>query len=141
MKTKTKVRLLVTAGVLIFLWQNVYAGTEIAHQAEESIKTAVVKIQNADTGEWKSIGKCRITTYCPYCNEPEGYGSASGVYLQNGHAACSWLPIGTVISIDGDIYTIVDICGTDAIDIFVDSKDGVCHCNTMEYKEVSVRKE
>ena len=126
---------------VIFAWRYVYADTGIAEQAEECVREAVISIQNKETGEWKSLGKHRITTYCQYCNEPQGHGSSSGAYLQNGHAACSWLPIGTVISIEGDIYEIVDICGTDAIDIFVESKEDHCTCNVNEYKEVSVRKE
>ena len=89
---------------------------------------------------WKSLGECRITSYCPSCNDGSGHESSSGTYLEYGHAACSWLPIGTKISIDGDIFTIVDICGTDAIDIFIDHDDGYCQCNLNEYKEVRIKK-
>lgn len=88
---------------------------------------------------WESLGECRITTYCPSCNEPAGYESYSGKTLAAGDCACSWLQIGTRISIDGDEFTVVDTCGTDAIDIFVDSDE--CRCNLNEYKTVYMEKE
>lgn len=82
--------------------------------------------------------EARITTYCPACNEPAGHGSASGVYLTAGHCACSWLPIGTHVAIDGEVFTVVDVCGTDAIDIFIDDDSGVCHCYLNEYRTVYI---
>ena len=87
---------------------------------------------------WKDVGECRITSYCPYCNDGSGYESSSGVELKYGHAACNWLPIGTKISIEGEIFTIVDTCGTDAIDIFIDHDDGWCGCRLNEYRKVAV---
>lgn len=89
--------------------------------------------------EWKSIGDCRITEYCPCCNDPAGYESSSGKTLENGDAACSWLPIGTRIRVYGREYTIVDICGTDAIDLFIDSDE--CWCNRNEYQTVKIKEE
>lgn len=91
--------------------------------------------------EWIDLGPHRITTYCPACNEPQGHGSASGKYLETGDAACGWLPIGSVICIEGEEFTIVDVCGTDAIDIFVDDDSGICHCDLNEYRNVTLRKE
>ena len=86
---------------------------------------------------WESLGECRITTYCPFCNSPQGHGSASGVYLEYGHVACGWLPIGTVIRIDGEEFTVVDVCGTDAIDIFMPYED-YCRCDMNTYKNVEI---
>lgn len=85
------------------------------------------------------LGECRITEYCPYCNEPHGHDSATGVYLSEGHAACNWLPMGTVIEIDGRTYEIVDVCGTDAIDLFRESDS--CQCNLNDYAQVKIIKE
>ena len=87
---------------------------------------------------WKDLGECRITSYCPYCNDGEGHESSSGKELEYGDAACNWLPIGTRISIGGDIFTVVDICGTNAIDIFIDHDDGYCGCNLNEYQDVKM---
>lgn len=90
--------------------------------------------------EWRSLGECRITSYCPICNDGSGHESSSGTRLQYGHAACNWLPIGTKISVEGEIFTIVDTCGTDAIDIFIDHNDGYCGCNLNEYRKVAIKK-
>lgn len=87
--------------------------------------------------DWKYIGEQRITCYCPVCNDGEGYESSSGKELEYGDCACSWLPIGTKVSIEGEIFTVVDICGTDVIDIFIDTDE--CCCNLNEYRKVSVK--
>lgn len=89
---------------------------------------------DCDTVPVEDLGECRITEYCPACNEPYGYASASGVTLEPGHCACSWLPIGTVLYIEGERYEVVDICGTDAIDIFIDTD--TCECDLNEYRHV-----
>lgn len=91
----------------------------------------------APTAEYYTT-TARVTEYCPACNSPAGYGSASGATLTTGHVACGWLPIGTEIEIDGEMYTVVDVCGTDAVDVFVDDGTGVCHCNRNEYEEIRV---
>ncbi len=96
--------------------------------------------QTADLNRPVDLGQCRITCYCPTCNDGEGHESSSGTYLEYGHAACRWLPIGTVIDIEGDEFEIVDTCGTDAIDIFIDDESG-CRCNLNEYRHVVIRKE
>ena len=80
----------------------------------------------------------RVTEYCPACNSPAGHGSASGVYLTAGHCACGWLPMGAVVEIDGARYEVVDTCGTDAIDIFIDDNSGACVCDRNEVEEVTV---
>ena len=80
-------------------------------------------------GHWESIGSKRITHYCPACNTPaNSYSSSSGQKLYDGAVACSWLPLGTIIKINGKIYRNIDRCGTSAIDVFRDTPDG-CSCN------------
>ena len=50
--------------------------------------------------------------------------TASGTIPVAGRTvACSWLPIGTRVLIDGNVYIVEDVCGTDAIDIYMDSYD------------------
>lgn len=103
--------------------------------------TSMTQVEELDATEPAPsyyVTTARITTYCPWCNEPEGHGSASGAYLTAGHCACNWLPIGTTIAIDGEEFTVVDICGTDAIDLFIDDGAGYCHCDMNEYKEVVI---
>lgn len=87
---------------------------------------------------YTDLGECRITTYCPSCNTGAGHASSSGVWLEYGHAACNWLPLGTVINIEGEEFEIVDTCGTDAIDLFIDTE--YCRCDLNEYKRVYVVK-
>lgn len=103
-----------------------------------AIAVSPVQKDKSKEKEWKSLGEQRITCYCPQCNDGQGYESSSGTELKYGHAACSWLPIGTKINIDGDIFTVVDICGTDAIDIFIDTDS--CQCALNEYKEVKIKR-
>lgn len=90
---------------------------------------------------YEDLGQCRVTCYCPECNDGTGHESSSGAYLKTGHAACRWLPIGTIIDIEGDEFEIVDTCGTDAIDIFIDDDSGVCRCNLNEFKRVTIKRE
>lgn len=80
----------------------------------------------------------RVTEYCPACNCPNGHGSASGVYLTEGHCACGWLPMGSIVIIDGVEYEVVDVCGTDAVDLFVDDDSGVCRCDRNETVEAVI---
>ena len=84
-----------------------------------------------------NMGEYRITTYEVNCNSPRGRQSASGKRLEYGDVAMNGVPFGTKISIDGEIYTVVDRCGVDnTVDIFIENDSGVCQCNTLEYKNV-----
>ena len=103
-------------------------------KGEEENKEEAYFEEDAD---WESIGSCRITTYCAGCNDPAGsYQSSSGVTLYEGCVACNWLPIGTRLRIDGCEYVVMDTCGTDAIDIFVDTS--YCVCSSNYYTEVFI---
>ena len=98
-----------------------------------------VKADKSHADEWKPLGKCRITTYCHVCNDGHGYESTSGKRLKYGLAACRWLENGTIISVEGELFEIADTCGTDAIDLFVDTDGEPCRCNVNEYRMVSVK--
>lgn len=86
--------------------------------------------------DYQSIGEQRITSYCPACNDGQGYESTSGKELRYGYVACNWLPNGTKLSIEGEIYEVQDTCGTEAIDIFIDTDQ--CYCNLNEYRKVVI---
>ena len=133
-------KLAIAACVLIFSLMititPVFAADSIFSIAANVIEEATGQCDLSD-GHWEPVGDCRITEYCPFCNSPQGHGSASGAYLEYGHVACGWLPIGAVIKIDGEIFTVVDVCGTDAIDIFVPCED-YCQCDMNEYKYVEI---
>lgn len=94
------------------------------------------KSAHKPTHKWVSLGHFRITTYCPSCNDPAGYQSSSGRILEEGMVACNWLENGTKLRIQGEVYTVNDYCGTNAIDIFVDTD--MCYCNTNRYTEVEI---
>lgn len=100
-----------------------------------TMATAPVAESNLDG--WEYIGEQRITEYCCVCNDGSGHESSSGKYLEYGDCACNWLPIGTKVNIEGEEFTVVDTCGTDAIDIFLDMDE--CYCDRNEWKEVSVK--
>lgn len=94
----------------------------------------------ANINEWELIGDCRITCYCQECNDGSGHESSSGKYLEYGDCACNFLPIGTVISIEGEEFTVVDTCGIDnTIDIFIDTEE--CNCNLLEYRKVAIKRD
>ena len=108
-------------------------------KAEKAKRAKEIKRQK-EKKSWENLGSCRITYYCPACNDPAGsYQSSSGTTLYEGCVACSWLPIGTKLKINGNIYTVMDTCGTDAIDIFVDS-GSECHCSGNYYTTVYKKK-
>ena len=103
------------------------------------IKTiiALLMMCTISTTTYTDVGLQRITTYCPSCNDGGGYECTAGKKLEYGDVACNWLPNGTKLSIGGgDIFTVNDTCGTEAIDIFVDTDE--CHCNLNEYRRVVI---
>lgn len=90
--------------------------------------------------EWKDAGTYRITCYDFWCNDPQGRQSASGKTLEYGDVAMNGVPFGTKISIDGEIFTVVDRCARDdTVDIFVENDSGYCNCNLLEYKDVRIK--
>ena len=90
--------------------------------------------------EWKDAGTYRISNFCQFCNETEGFETASGRTLEYGQVAMNGVPFGTEISIDGEVFEVTDRVGVEnTIDIFVPSEDGCCHCNLLEYKDVRIK--
>ena len=94
----------------------------------------------ANVNQWELIGECRITCYCQECNDGSGHESSSGKYLEYGDCACNFLPTGTVVSVEGEEFTVVDTCGIDnTIDIFIDTEE--CNCNLLEYRKVAIKRD
>ena len=90
--------------------------------------------------EYVNAGEYRVTQYCEFCNEPHGYDSKSGKSLEYGDVAMNDVPLGSKISIDGEIFTVVDRCGVgNTVDIFVPSNSDHCTCNLLEYKTVYIK--
>ena len=96
--------------------------------------------QKEKTPEWKDAGTYRISNFCQFCNETEGFETASGRTLEYGQVAMNGVPFGTEISIEGEVFVVTDRVGVDnTVDIFVPSEDGCCHCNLLEYKDVRIK--
>ena len=90
--------------------------------------------------EWKSLGEYRITVFCQHCNDPGGYQSKSGKPLEYGDVAMNDVPLGSQISVDGEVFTVTDRCGVgNTVDIFIPTDADYCPCNTLEYKEVYIK--
>ena len=125
-----------------------YSKMEIKHEAADGFASAVRKSREQKekkrkelqrkkrSPKWISLGDCRITTYCSSCNDPAGYQTSSGKRLREGYVACRWLSNGTRLKINGQEYVVMDYCGTEAIDIFVDTP--YCQCNQNYYTEVYI---
>ena len=89
------------------------------------------------TTTYTTVDNCRITTYCPTCNDGAGYECTAGKKLEYGDCAANWLPNGTKVSIEGEIFTVNDTCGVDnTIDIFVDTEE--CRCDLLENRKVVI---
>ena len=89
------------------------------------------------TTTYTTVDNCRITRFCPFCNDGSGYECTAGKKLEYGDCAANWLPNGTKVSIEGEIFTVNDTCGVDnTIDIFVDTDK--CECDLLEYKKVVI---
>lgn len=106
-------------------------------EKERKRRLAKLRIAKRKRRRWASIGRKRITYYCPSCNSPRGtHRSAMGVRLREGHVAFNGARLGSKIKIGKRIYTVVDRCGTNAVDIFKDTMD--CHCHSSSYENVQV---
>lgn len=96
-------------------------------------KTVVIKNNGVDKYNDKEVGSVINGSYTYYCSCSICCGkntgiTASGNKVQNGmenpyYVACNWLPLGSIIEVDGVTYTVADRGGSDLsrtgrIDIF-----------------------
>jgi len=89
---------------------------------------------------WENGGTWRVTTYCYECNDPAGLQSKSGKKLKYGYVAMNGVPMGTLISIDGEVFEVADRCGIDGtVDIFIENNSGYCQCDLLEYKKIYIK--
>lgn len=91
---------------------------------------------------WKSLGEWRISAFCEACNDPAGTRrSASGKPLEYGDVAMNGVPLGSKISIDGEVFTVTDRCGIDGtVDIYVPTCEGYCGCDILRYDNVKIKR-
>lgn len=113
--------------------------------AKASYKTPETKAETSSNGVTHAKGvhvgqkiSGRYSHYCTCakcCGKSDGI-TASGIKIQNGmddphYAACNWLPLGSVIEINGTQYTIVDRGGSKLskqgrVDIFTPAGHEAC---------------
>ena len=49
-------------------------------------------------------------------------------------------PMGSEISIDGEVFEVADRCGIDGtVDIFIENDSDHCQCDTLDYKKVYIK--
>ncbi|MCM1285967.1 MAG: ubiquitin-like domain-containing protein [Acetobacter sp.] len=126
--------------------------TEVKRLTVKAPQNAVVKVGTKNSNKVKSNGitskngysvgqkiKGRYTHYCACatCNGNSRGITSSGKKISNGMAdpyyvACNWLPLGSVIRVDGKNYTVVDRGGSGLstvgrIDIFTPEGHKACY--------------
>lgn len=113
---------------------------------EEVVEEPVVEVveepyyEQSNDG-WTYYGTCYITHYCPCSTCNGGYsGTASGAPLTPYRtAACSFLPFGTEVMINGEVWVIEDTgVSGDWIDLCMSSHDEA-YARGAYYAEVYIR--
>lgn len=118
--------------------KEVAVGTKTKEQAaKEAVKSNGVK--SAKGYKVGQVIKGRYSHYCAcaVCNGNSRGVTSSGKKISNGmenpyYVACNWLPLGTVISVDGTLYTVADRGGSGLsrkgrIDIFTPEGHSECY--------------
>ncbi|MGN0533177.1 MAG: ubiquitin-like domain-containing protein [Eubacterium sp.] len=113
-----------------------------------SVKSNGVKSKNGYTVGQKITGKYTHYCACATCNGNSRGITASGKKIYNGMAnpyyiACNWLPLGSVIKVDGKIYTVVDRGGSGLstpgrIDIFTPEGHSACYKYGTGYCSIEI---
>lgn len=118
--------------------KEVAVGTKTKEQAaKEAVKSNGVK--SAKGYKVGQVIEGRYSHYCAcaVCNGNSRGVTSSGKKISNGmenpyYVACNWLPLGTVISVDGTLYTVADRGGSGLsrkgrIDIFTPEGHSECY--------------
>lgn len=102
-----------------------------------SVKSNGIKSRNGYTVGQKISGRYTHYCACATCNGNSRGITSSGKRISNGMAnpyyiACNWLPLGSVINVDGTNYTVVDRGGSGLsaqgrIDIFTPEGHAACY--------------
>lgn len=106
-------------------------------KTSDSVKSNGVKSKNGYSVGQKISGKYSHYCACATCNGNARGVTSSGKRIHNGmpnpyYVACNWLPLGSVIKIDGKNYTVVDRGGSGLskkgkIDIFTPEGHSACY--------------
>lgn len=113
----------------------VYVGTKTYEGKADVSSNGVESYNGLALGQ---VISGRYTHYCAcgICGSGTGY-TSSGIHVSNGmedpyYIACNWLPLGSVVSVDGTLYTVVDRGGSGLssvgrIDIFTPAGHAECY--------------
>ena len=112
-------------------------GTKKVTADNSTVKPNGVTSKNGYTVGQKITGKYTHYCACAKCNGNSRGITSSGKRITNGmenpyYVACNWLPLGTVISVDGINYTVVDRGGSGLskvgrVDIFTPEGHAACY--------------
>lgn len=118
--------------------------TEIEDESKEiETPTQESEVKRERYTEETNRGSGRImhvtcTAYTAGDGMTPGTVMANGEKVHYGAVACNFLPLGTKIRIDGEVYTVKDRCGhSDRIDIYMNSLDE-CYQFGIRTKQVEV---
>lgn len=118
--------------------------TEIEDESKEiEMPTQESEVKRERDTEEINRGSGRImhvtcTAYTAGDGMTPGTVMANGEKVHYGAVACNFLPLGTKIRIDGEVYTVKDRCGhSDRIDIYMNSLDE-CYQFGIRTKKVEV---
>ncbi len=108
-----------------------------ASKGSDSVKSNGVKSKNGYKVGQKLTGRYTHYCACATCNGNSRGITSSGKRISNGMAnpyyiACNWLPLGSVVSVNGTNYTVVDRGGSGLstvgrIDIFTPEGHSACY--------------
>lgn len=113
-----------------------HVGTKVVNNGVDATPNGVTSKNGYSVGQ---VIKGRYTHYCACatCNGSNSGVTSSGKRISNGMAnpyyvACNWLPLGSVICVDGTNYTVVDRGGSGLskvgrIDIFTPEGHAACY--------------
>lgn len=114
----------------------VNVGTKKVSSGLSTVKSNGVTSKNGYTVGQKISGRYTHYCACGKCGSGSGV-TASGKRVYNGmpnpyYVACNWLPLGSVINVDGQNYTVVDRGGSGLstvgrIDIFTPEGHAACY--------------
>lgn len=118
--------------------------TEIEDESKEiETPTQESEVKRERDAEETNRGSGRVmhvtcTAYTAGDGMTPGTVMANGEKVHYGAVACNFLPLGTKIRIDGEVYTVKDRCGhSDRIDIYMNSLDE-CYQFGIRTKQVEV---
>lgn len=110
---------------------------KVGTKRDSSVKSNGVQSKNGFSVGQKITGRYTHYCACATCNGNSNGITSSGRKISNGMAnpyyiACNWLPLGSVVSVNGTNYTVVDRGGsglstTGRIDIFTPEGHAACY--------------